>query len=1040
MKRAFILFLAISFSSIFLVGCGSQVSQNSATGTGSVAFQAQWLGEAQQTQQDAHALSESPVIRTAPAGVTTVQLTISGSNMATMGPISFAASAGQGIISGVPAGTGRTLLILGLNSSNSVVYQGVSYNITVTANQTSNAGTITLAPVVTGGLTTPWQIAVDSTNIYWTEQGSGTTNGYVKKMAIATGLTTTLASGLSDPVGITIDASFVYWTEYAQGMTGLGSVKKISISGGTPTTIASGISSPWGIAVDGTNVYWTEYLSSGAVMKIIKTSINSTGTILANGLYWPMGIAVDATNVYWAENPSNGGAVKKILIAGGGFPTTLATSTNSPMYVAVDATSVYYTEYGTEDSNGNTIAASGSLKKVSLSAPSYPTTATTLASGLNYAAGIAVDATNVYFTEFGFSVGSVKYVPLNANNTTPTPVTINLPNGTTMPATGLYAPYYVAIDPTDQYIYWTESNSGTIKRALTATSSVTVPSVPSGVAASAGNAQVAVSWTASTGATSYDVYYSTSAAVSTTSNLGSISSTTTSALVSGLTNNTTYYFVVTAVNGAGQSTASSPAASAAPSAVITTPSVPTGVTATAGNAQVTVSWTASTGATSYDVYYSTSAAVSTTSYSGSITAATTSALVSGLTNGTTYYFIVTAVNGSGTSAASSPAASASPSVVTAIPSVPTDVIAIAGNAQVTVSWTASTGASSYKIYYSTSAAVSTASYLGLISTAATSDIVSGLTNSTTYYFIVTAVNGAGASAASSPTASAMPSASILYQISSMDVPSSNYTYATGINSSGQVVGYYLDSSNMQHGFLLSAGTFSTIDYPGAETEWGTQLWGINDSGAIVGGHGPVYIGVAYGFVFSGGVFSSINFSTAPGSALGANAMAINNSGQIVGEYEAASAPTSFCPSCPFPSNPGIAYLDTGGSYTAFIPAGSETSSANGINTAGQIVGVYYNSSGVGFGYMFSGGVFTTLDFPGAVYSLLYKINDNGQMVGQYEDSAGKWHGSMYNGTTFTSVDVPNATGTYAYGINNSGQIVGFWTDSSGKAHGFIATP
>jgi len=60
MRQAFVLFLAISFSSFLLVGCGSQGSQNSATDTGSIAFQAQWLGEAQTAQQE-HAVSESPI-------------------------------------------------------------------------------------------------------------------------------------------------------------------------------------------------------------------------------------------------------------------------------------------------------------------------------------------------------------------------------------------------------------------------------------------------------------------------------------------------------------------------------------------------------------------------------------------------------------------------------------------------------------------------------------------------------------------------------------------------------------------------------------------------------------------------------------------------------------------------------------------------------------------------------------------------------------------------------------------------------------------
>ena len=68
------------------------------------------------------------------------------------------------------------------------------------------------------------------------------------------------------------------------------------------------------------------------------------------------------------------------------------------------------------------------------------------------------------------------------------------------------------------------------------------------------------------------------------------------------------------------------------------PSAPTGLTATAGNSQVALSWTASTGATSYNVLRST---VSGSGYASVATGiATTSYTNTGLTNGTTYYFVV----------------------------------------------------------------------------------------------------------------------------------------------------------------------------------------------------------------------------------------------------------------------------------------------------------------------------------------------------------------------------------------------------------------
>src|SRR5205085_4723489 len=64
-----------------------------------------------------------------------------------------------------------------------------------------------------------------------------------------------------------------------------------------------------------------------------------------------------------------------------------------------------------------------------------------------------------------------------------------------------------------------------------------------------------------------------------------------------------------------------------------------------------------------------------------------------------------------------------------------------------------------------------------------------------------------------------------------DVPGSLATYATGINSAGDVVGYYVDSSGNFNGFVLSAGSYTTITYPGATV---THLFGINDNNQIVG--------------------------------------------------------------------------------------------------------------------------------------------------------------------------------------------------------------
>lgn len=178
------------------------------------------------------------------------------------------------------------------------------------------------------------------------------------------------------------------------------------------------------------------------------------------------------------------------------------------------------------------------------------------------------------------------------------------------------------------------------------------------------------------------------------------------------------------------------------------PSAPTGLSATAGNQQVSLTWAASSGATSYKVKRATASGGP---YTTVVSPTGTSQTDTGLTNGTTYYYVVSAVNSVGESANSSQA-SATPGVV---PAVPTGLTATAGNQQVSLSWTASSGATSYHLKRSTT---SGGPYTTVASPTGTSQTDSGLTNGTAYYYVVSAVNATGESANSSPQVSATPAA------------------------------------------------------------------------------------------------------------------------------------------------------------------------------------------------------------------------------------------------------------------------------------------
>lgn len=273
----------------------------------------------------------------------------------------------------------------------------------------------------------------------------------------------------------------------------------------------------------------------------------------------------------------------------------------------------------------------------------------------------------------------------------------------------------------------------------------TVPAAPMMVSVAGGFGQVTISWNAVSDATSYNIYWSTTPGVTTATGT-KIAGATSPYVQTGLTASTTYYYIVTAVNSLGESTPSAQASATTTSAP-TVPAAPIGVGAMGGTNQVTVSWATVTGATSYNLYWATTAGV-TPATGTKITGATSPYVQTGLTAGTTYYYVVTAVNAAGESAASAQASATTSTGAPAVPSAPTGVTATGGTNSVTVSWGAVTGATSYNLYWSTTTGVTTAT--GTKITGATSPYRQTLLSANTaYFYIVTAVNGAGESAASS---------------------------------------------------------------------------------------------------------------------------------------------------------------------------------------------------------------------------------------------------------------------------------------------------
>ena len=330
----------------------------------------------------------------------------------------------------------------------------------------------------------------------------------------------------------------------------------------------------------------------------------------------------------------------------------------------------------------------------------------------------------------------------------------------------------------------------------------TAPAAPAGLAATGANAQVNLTWSASSGAIGYYVKRSTTSGAETQIATPSTNSYSDSAV----TNGTKYFYVVSAYNTYGQSGNSSEV-SATPSLPV--PAAPTGLTATPGNAQVMLVWTASTGATSYNVKRSTTNG---SGYQTVSSPTTTSFTNSGLTNGTTYYYVVTAVNASGESSASTQA-SATPAAAPQPPAAPTGLTATAGNAQVSLTWAASAGATSYHVRRSTTSGTG---YTQIAAPATASFLDTTVTNGTAYFYVVSALNTAGESANSSQ-ATATPAnvaADVTITVDPTKTkPISPYIYGTN---------FYSGNTSPQPNF--------TLDRDGGN-RWTAYNWETNASNA-----------------------------------------------------------------------------------------------------------------------------------------------------------------------------------------------------------------
>ena len=263
------------------------------------------------------------------------------------------------------------------------------------------------------------------------------------------------------------------------------------------------------------------------------------------------------------------------------------------------------------------------------------------------------------------------------------------------------------------------------------------PAIPAAPRVTIGNSSASgkpqLTWAAVDGAAKYEIYRSTQQSTG-YSLLGT--TTSTSYVNTGAAAGKTYYYRVKAVNSAGTSAYSNIVSGRAKAAIPAAPRVTIGNSSASGKPQLT--WAAVDGAAKYEIYRSTQQS---TGFTLLGTTTSTSYVNTGAAVGKTYYYKVRALNVDGAAGAYSSTVSGAAKAVA--PAAPTVTMTYSDSGKPKLTWSAVSGAASYRVYRSESRGTG---YSLLGTTTSTSYVNTGAAVGKTYYYRVKAVNSAGTSA------------------------------------------------------------------------------------------------------------------------------------------------------------------------------------------------------------------------------------------------------------------------------------------------------
>jgi hypothetical protein len=297
-----------------------------------------------------------------------------------------------------------------------------------------------------------------------------------------------LASGQSSPWDLVVDATSLYWTNNA----GAGSVMKVGLSGGSPVALSSNRTSPTKMVSDGARLYWLDHDSSfESQISSVPVGGGTTSVVTTVSSDTPMfGLAIRGSTLFFSAGWSGGDGTQNnfvfsVPVSGAGGAGSVATQltccfANPQPALAVDATHVYffnenYLEQAPSGAKLSTptnlidvsgfwsqvamvtdgtsfywVNADGSIGTYTLSGTTWSSLASPVPLANSYRSSLVVSSGYVYWTD-GQSPGAVRKVAVTGG-----PMK-TLANHQDTPAG-------IAVD--SQYVYWVDSNAnGAVMRA-----------------------------------------------------------------------------------------------------------------------------------------------------------------------------------------------------------------------------------------------------------------------------------------------------------------------------------------------------------------------------------------------------------------------------------------------------------------------------------------------------------------------------------------------------------------------------------------------